>query len=130
MNQHTQEWLDQADYDLQTAKALFKSRRYIYFVYMCHLALEKTLKAIVSEATGEQPPRIHNLIQLVTLGSPPLSEVQIEFLAEINTANIAARYPNELKQSLQIYNRKFASDYLLRTEDVVKCLKQDPRLKA
>lgn len=62
---------------------------YLFRLYV-HLALEKTLKAIVSELIGEQPPRTPNLIQQVTLGSPPLSEGQIEFLAEINTANIAA----------------------------------------
>jgi len=38
------EWLAQADYDLQVAKDMFKAGRYIYTVFMCHLAIEKTLQ--------------------------------------------------------------------------------------
>ena len=40
-----QEWLAQASYDLDTAEAMFKTGRYIYCVFMCHLSIEKALKA-------------------------------------------------------------------------------------
>jgi len=37
----TKNWIDTANYDLKTAEAMLKSRRYIYVVFMCHLAVEK-----------------------------------------------------------------------------------------
>ena len=46
MKKATANWLASADYDMQTAEAMFESKRYLYVVFMCHLALEKTLKAL------------------------------------------------------------------------------------
>ncbi|WP_071541769.1 HEPN domain-containing protein [Neomoorella thermoacetica] len=52
-----QEWFDQAEYDFSAAEAMFKARRYIYAIFMCQLALEKALKAIVTQRTGQTPPK-------------------------------------------------------------------------
>lgn len=43
----TAEWLEQSTYDLKTAESLYRARRYIYAIFMCHLAVEKALKALV-----------------------------------------------------------------------------------
>lgn len=64
------EWLSQSQYDLDTAQAMLDSRRYMYAVFMCHLAVEKALKALVVKRTGDTPPRTHNLVQLITLAQP------------------------------------------------------------
>ena len=42
MKKATANWLASADYDMHTAEAMFESKRYLYVVFMCHLALEKT----------------------------------------------------------------------------------------
>jgi HEPN domain-containing protein len=39
--------------------------RYLYVVVMCHLALEKMLKAHVTEVTQSIPVKTHDLIYLV-----------------------------------------------------------------
>jgi HEPN domain-containing protein len=31
-----EEWFKQAVYDLETAQAMFETKRYIYTVFMCH----------------------------------------------------------------------------------------------
>jgi HEPN domain-containing protein len=61
------EWLKQAEYDLETAEAMWKAGRYVYTVFMCHLAIEKGLKAVIAERTGTIPPKIHNLVRLTKL---------------------------------------------------------------
>jgi HEPN domain-containing protein len=38
-------WLDIANYDLDTAEALYNSGRWLYVAFMCHQVIEKTLKA-------------------------------------------------------------------------------------
>jgi len=58
-------WVDIANYDLETAEAMLKSKRYLYVGFMCHQAIEKMLKAIYSYKIQEMPPRIHNLARLV-----------------------------------------------------------------
>jgi HEPN domain-containing protein len=35
---------------------MLKSKRHLYVVFMCHLALEKTLKALWAEAKSDVPP--------------------------------------------------------------------------
>ena len=121
--------VNQAKYDLMTAKDMFKAGRYIYTVYMCHLAIEKALKAIINVSTGKTPPKVHNLIRLLQLASVNLNKEQREFLATINTAAITTRYPEELKIALEKFNRTIANDYLVKSKDVIKCIAEDPRLK-
>jgi HEPN domain-containing protein len=41
MENNYQEWLKQADYDMETADIMFANGRYFYAVFMCHLAIEK-----------------------------------------------------------------------------------------
>ncbi len=47
------EWFLQSDYDLGTAEDMFRSGRYIYCFFMCHLSLEKALKGTLIKNTGE-----------------------------------------------------------------------------
>lgn len=129
MTNLSHEWLKQSDYDFNTAKDMFKAGRYIYTVYMCHLAIEKALKSLVVIATREVPPRTHNLIQLVKISSANLNAEQIQFIAEINTASITTRYPEELAKSLTSFNRDIAMEYLKKSEDVIKCIALDNKLQ-
>ena len=55
------EWLKQASYDIGTASAMFKSRKYVYTVFMCHLCMEKALKGLYAKKFTKDPPKIHHL---------------------------------------------------------------------
>ena len=56
-----EEWMLQADYDLETAEALFKSGRLVYVIFFCHLSLEKMLKALWTKKFEKVPPKTHDL---------------------------------------------------------------------
>lgn len=56
-----QYWEDIAQYDLDTARAMFQSGRYLYVVFMCQQAVEKLSKGLYVLFTGEDPPRTHNI---------------------------------------------------------------------
>ena len=56
MNKETKNWLDMVDYDRTTARQMFKTGRYVYVIFMCHLAIEKSLKAVACEETNKVPP--------------------------------------------------------------------------
>ncbi len=36
-------WIKSSDYDIKTAEHMFKTGRYIYVLFMCHLSVEKLL---------------------------------------------------------------------------------------
>ena len=55
MRSDTQNWIALAEYDLETARQMLATGRYLYVVFMSHLALEKILKAHVTEVTQSHP---------------------------------------------------------------------------
>lgn len=67
MKQTRLNWLRGAEHDMRTTESLLKARRYIYVIFMCHLATEKFLKAIVAESSSSPPPRTYNLYYLLEL---------------------------------------------------------------
>lgn len=52
-------------------------------------------QALVAHVTGDHAPYTHNLIRLAELANMKLSEEETEFLREVNTFNMEARYPEE-----------------------------------
>lgn len=124
MLDETAELLKQAEYDLDTAQAMFDAGRYIYTLFMCHLAVEKALKALVVERTGKTPPRSHNLVYLLNLGKGKLSQIQVKFVTRLSLAGVFTRYPEDLTKALEEYPPPVTHDYLKRTKEVVQCLIQ------
>ncbi|MBP5366709.1 MAG: HEPN domain-containing protein [Bacteroidales bacterium] len=53
-------WFRIANEDLEVAEDLFKTRRWLYVTFMCHQAIEKTLKAYWCATRDDEPPYIHN----------------------------------------------------------------------
>ena len=74
-----QYWIDIAIYDLDTASALLKTRRYLYVLFMCQQCLEKMLKAMVILETKKFPPRIHNLVRLAEAAGIDRDKIDFEF---------------------------------------------------
>ena len=88
-------WLDIADYDLETAEALYVSKRWLYVAFMCHQVIEKTLKACWSAKREDEPPYIHNHKRLAEGCGlyEQMTDEQKDFINAIATFNIQARYP-------------------------------------
>ena len=93
-------------------------------LFMCHLAIEKGLKAYVVERSGETPPRTHDLIILMKKGNPPLSEQQQETVSSFAIMGVATRYPESLSRALKRYSKDVAKEYLDRAQEVVECLRR------
>ena len=90
-----QYWIDIADYDLETAEAMYNTGRWLYVAFMCHQVIEKTLKAYWTAKRDDDPPYIHNHKRLAEgCGLYELmTDEQKDFIATISTFNIQARYP-------------------------------------
>jgi len=125
----TANWLAQVDCDIATAEQMLHTGRYIYVIFMSHMALEKALKALVTEETQKLPPRTHNLIDLAQRAHVVLSQEQQDFLGKINNTSVVVRYPDDLSAMVSQYPEAIAQDYLERTKELILWVRQDPRLQ-
>lgn len=128
MRKDTANWIALTDYDLETAQHMLATGRYLYVIFLCHLALEKILKAHVAEVTQSLPIKTHDLIYLVKKSELGLSQQQLDFVGKINTASIPTRYPDDLQRSLKEYPKAVAEDYLNQTTELIQWLKQHQNL--
>ena len=63
-------------------------------LFLAHLALEKMLKARVTQATAAVSPRIHDLLRLAELAGLVLTAAQRAFLARFQQHCLAGHYPD------------------------------------
>ncbi len=112
-------WRKSASEDWEVAQELVHNGRARHGLFFAHLALEKGLKAHVCRVTGDLPPRIHNLVRLAELSALPLTQEQLEVLAEMNAFSIEGRYPDTLSPPP---DRATAQGYLARAGEVFQWL--------
>ncbi|MBE0461775.1 MAG: HEPN domain-containing protein [Candidatus Aminicenantes bacterium] len=124
MKKEVKNWLDSARYDLETAEHILKAGRYVYTIFMCHLAIEKVLKAKVEEITGKTPPKVHNLRYLAKLSGLGPPEEMLNFLSKLSEVSIPTRYPEDFIQLKRTYTKKLAQDYLRQTKEAFEWIKK------
>lgn len=115
-------WREAAEHDFETARSLFRTGKYDYCLFLCHLSLEKLLKALAALDMKDHPPFTHNLLYLAGKARLALSKTQIEQLDDINRFNIEARYPEDLRAFYKKANRVYAQKYWDITKGLWKWL--------
>ena len=123
MSDKYKEWLKQANYDMDTADAMYISGRYFYAVFMCHLSIEKALKGLYHKILNEIPPKTHNLFYLVNkIGNKPEQKLK-KFITKLNTASIATRYPDDLAKIQAAYTKEVSKDIITKSKEVLEWVK-------
>jgi HEPN domain-containing protein len=119
-------WVDIADYDLKTAKAMLDTMRYLYVGFMCHQVIEKILKALYTKLKNDTPPYTHNLNKLADLCGlfNELNKKQLTFLDFMNPMNIQARYPSYKDKVYKSLNKKIVLKIFNNTKEFVKWVKK------
>lgn len=119
-------WLDAADYDLQTAKAMLETKRYLYVGFMCHQTIEKGLKGVfVTRKPEDELPYIHSPVRLAHLSgiSDEMSEQQLSLLDTLAPLNIEARYPLHKERLLASLTPQRCEELIVKTEVLLTWLK-------
>jgi|SRR3989339_759748 len=116
-------WLENAEYDLQTAKIMDESSRYSYTAFMCQQALEKIIKAIYLQNNSKEAPKSHNLVYLVGITNLILSEEQTKLFAELSSFYLEGRYPTYKEKMSKLINKSKSQEILSKSKDVFKWLK-------
>ena len=119
MDEVSQQWAERAQYDLDTADAMFKTGRYLYVLFCCQQAVEKALKAVIVKRTSNLPPRIHNLLRLAEVAGIEPDQDQVRFLGELSGYYIQSRYPEEIRAEASTMTQELASRVLDKTERTI-----------
>lgn len=125
MDDKARYWIDMAEYDLDTARAMFDTGRYLYVGFMCHQVIEKSLKAYWSVNIEEPPLKIHTLSKLASKTGidNEMSESQLDLIDKLEPLNIEARYPSYKERLLKSLSAARCSDMITQTESLYLWIK-------
>ena len=127
MNEKINYWLELAQYDLDTAKAMLDTKRYLYVGFMCHQVIEKTLKAIITKNNIDTlPPKIHHLVRLAEKANifNDLNDENKMILFSLNPLNVEARYPSYKDSIYKALDDKNCNKIYKDTRSLFQCLKK------
>ena len=115
-----QHWLDSAKADLRVARTVFKGGHWRFTVFVCHLTVEKSIKAAVQKKTGMLPPKIHDLGALLIKSGCQLPPDLEKFVRKLAGLSIPTRYPDDLDAVKVQYTGASANLYLQMTSKVYR----------
>lgn len=118
-------WIDIADYDMETAETLYNGGRWLYVAFMCHQAIEKTLKAYWCDTLPQDPLYTHNLTRLVEGAGldAELNEEQQDLIDTLVPMNIQARYPEYKEQLARMLTKAVCRDMIDKTKALQEWIK-------
>jgi HEPN domain-containing protein len=118
-------WLEYAEAERRSAYNAMKAADYRDVAFHCQQAVEKLLKAVIVQQTGQRPPYLHNLWQLWQHISgfecPPGFQ---EALAALNPHYFLTRYPGVGVE----YDQEAARELIGRVERVWQWLTETVNL--
>ena len=120
-------WIDIADYDLETADAMFITKRWLYVAFMCHQAIEKTLKAFWCGTMPDDPPYTHSHKRLADgcgLYSR-MSKDQKDFINTVMNYNIEARYPEDKDELTRTLTPQACRQMIDETKQLTQWIKDE-----
>ncbi len=120
-------WCHSAENDWSVAGHLFEKADYSYALFFGHLTLEKLLKGLCVQLSGENPPRSHRLVYLAEKADLILDEAHIEILEVVTDFNLEARYPDEKFSFYKRCTKEFTKEHLDKIEEMKTWLLQKIR---
>lgn len=125
MKKKTKTWFELAVNDLTLAKELLERKNKVYYsAHFCHQAIEKLLKAIISEYTNEIPLPTHNfkiLLDQAKLKDIPQDKKRLIF--SLTPHYIGTKYPEDITKLYKRYTKIFVQRLYRETKEVFRWLK-------
>ena len=118
MKPETKRWLKQAEEERKTAVINFNAKKHFSAAFWCQQSIEKGLKALLIEKTGNFP-KIHDLLRLAQLNNAPQNIQALSTL--VNPAYTASRYPDTPKS----YHQKECQELLNACKEVLQWTKKN-----
>lgn len=126
MKRKTRTWLELATNDLSLAKELCKRKEKVYYAaHFCHQAIEKLLKAIISERTNVVPLPTHSFKILLDQAKiiRIIPDDRKKFIFGLTPHYIGTKYPEDINKLYKLYTKTFVQRLYAETEKVFRWLK-------
>lgn len=117
-------WVDTSDEDYKTMLSLYNSRAFSWSLFLGHISVEKLLKAYYVNKFKKHAPFTHNLYRLAELNELEFSEKYADWLDEITSFNLNARYDDYKREFNTICTHEFTSDWINNIKIIRKWIKQ------
>lgn len=88
-------WINSSNEDWDAYLSLRKAKKFAHALFFLHLTLEKIIKGIIVQETGEHAPYSHSLSFLLGKTSIDAPGRYIDLLTEMSKFNMQTRYPDE-----------------------------------
>ena len=125
-------WLTLSEYDLDTARAMFESGRYIYVAFMCQQAIEKLAKGIYVYNFDEEAKYTHNiglvLKDIEHIANSEEYKNYITLFSDLTSYYIAGRYSSYQQDISKELDENKAEKLLNETKEVFEWLKSQVKL--
>lgn len=115
-------WVDASEVDYKAMKNLFKSKDYIWSLFIGHLVIEKLLKALAVYSDQESIPKIHDLNKLAKSAGLQVDDTMKNLFDIITSFNIETRYPDYKKEFYKKCDAGFTFKYIEKIKEIRKWL--------
>ena len=121
--QYIDYWINSAEEDWLSVDVLLDKKRYLHGLFWAHLVLEKLAKALwVKNHEDNVPPKIHNIVWLLTSSNIDLGKDNMDFLANFNDFQLSTRYPDYLNKIYEICTKDFTTNEMDNIVKIRTCL--------
>ena len=115
-------WRESAEQNYNTMQNLLKSKDYCWTLFFGHLVIEKLLKALYVKKLQIHAVFSHDLLRLAKKTEINVSEEYEEWLDEITTFNLNARYDNFKQSFYKRCSKEFTEEWVAKIEILKKWL--------
>ncbi len=117
-------WIETSDEDFNTMLALFNSKSFSWALFLGHISTEKLLKALYVKRFRKHAPFTHNLYRLGELIGLDMSDEQSDWLDEITSFNLNARYDDYKKEFYNICTLEYAQNWIENIKTIRTWIKE------
>lgn len=111
-------WQNSSDQNYRTMQNLLKTKDYSWALFLGHLTIEKLLKAVYVKNSKKHAPYTHDLLRIADKINVKFSNEQMEWLDQITTFNLNARYDNYKQDFYKLCNKEFTTIWVNRIENL------------
>ena len=121
-----QKWLDQVAEDISSAECLYNGGHWLYTAFLCHQAIEKSLKAYFVDKKDCDPRYTHSHARLLDdCGlTGKLTDAHQRLVDLMVPMYIEARYPEQKERVARMLNKDACKYILDTTKELTKWIEQ------
>jgi len=109
-------WRESSEQNYATMQNLIKTKEYSWALFMGHLVIEKLLKALYVKKLHQHPLFSHDLLRLAKKIDLELPVGYDEWLDEITTFNLNARYDDYKHNFNKLCTIDFSNEWITKIE--------------